>query len=142
MYCVETRVLKQAVKRNIDRFPKDFMFQLTKSEWHEVITTCDNLSKSIKFSPVTPLVFTEQGVAMLSSVLRSNKAIQVNIAIMRAFVFMRQYALSHQDLTNKLKNLDMKYNKQFQDIYQAINYLIQKNKLEDIQKNRRQIGFK
>ncbi len=78
MYEVETRALKQAVKRNLDRFPGDFMFQLTKTEWLEVITFCDNLSDSIKFSPVTSYAFTEQGVSMLSSVLKSKKALKVN----------------------------------------------------------------
>ena len=105
LYEVENRALKQAVKRNIERFPPDFMFQLSKKEWSEVITNCDNLPEGLKFSPVTPFAFTEQGVAMLSSILRSKKAIEVNIAIMRAFVFIRQYALTHRDLTEKLKQL-------------------------------------
>ncbi len=142
LYEVENRSLKQAVKRNIGRFPDDFMFHLTKNEWQELITNCDKLPKGAKFSPVTPNVFTEQGVSMLSSVLRSKKAIQVNIAIMRAFVFIRQYALSHKDLTNKLKELETKYNKQFKDVYEAINYLLQKDKKERDQKERKQIGFK
>lgn len=142
LYEVENRALKQAVKRNIDRFPEDFMFQLSKNEWQELITTCDNLPEGVKFSPATPFAFTEQGVAMLSSVLRSQKAIQVNIAIMRAFVFIRQYALSHKDLTNKLKELETKYNKQFKDVYDAINYLLQKDKQETNQKERKRIGYK
>ena len=108
MYQVENRALKQAVKRNIERFPKDFMFQLAKKEWQEVITNCDNLPETIKYSPATPFAFTEQGVSMLSSVLKSKKAVKVNIAIMRAFVFMRQYALTHKDLTEKLKELENK----------------------------------
>ena len=90
LYGVETRVLKQAVKRNLDRFPEDFMFKLTESEWSELITICDNLGNR-KFSPTTPFAFTEQGVAMLSSVLNSKRAIQVNIAIMRAFVQLRKF---------------------------------------------------
>ncbi|HBS86528.1 MAG: DNA-binding protein [Bacteroidetes bacterium GWF2_38_335] len=142
MYQVENRVLKQAVKRNIDRFPLDFMFQLSKNEWNEVITKCDNLPVGIKFSPVPPLAFTEQGVAMLSSILKSKKALQVNIAIMRAFVFIRKYALSHKELTEKLKELETKYNKQFEDIYQAINFLIQKDNQENTPKDRKRIGFK
>lgn len=141
MYEVENRALKQAVKRNIERFPNDFMFQLTKNEWQELITNCDKLPEGVKFSPVTPFAFTEQGVSMLSSVLRSKKAIQVNIAIMRAFVFIRQYALSHKDLTDKLKELEAKYNKQFKDVYEAINYLLQKDKQETEQKERKRIGF-
>ena len=141
LYGVETRALKQAVKRNIDRFPADFMFQLSKKEWDEVITICDNLPENLKFSPVAPLVFTEQGVAMLSSILRSKMAIEVNIAIMRAFVFMRQYALSHRDLTEKLKALEEKYDQKFNTIHEALSYLLQKDKQELAQSPRRRIGF-
>jgi len=142
MYEVENRALKQAVKRNIDRFPDDFMFQLTKPEWTEVITNCDNLPENIKFSPATPFAFTEQGVAMLSSILKSKKALQVNIAIIRAFVFMRQYALTHEDLTANLKRLETKYDKQFADVYEALNYLVgEKQKQVDFEKRKR-IGYK
>jgi len=141
MYNVENRTLKQAVKRNIDRFPEDFMFKLTKTEWQELITICDKLPNNIKFSPALPFAFTEQGVAMLSSVLKSKKALQVNIAIMRAFVFIRQYALSHKDLTEKLQELESKYNKRFKDIYEAINYLLEKDKHDIEQQNRRRIGY-
>lgn len=88
------------------------------------------------------MAFTEQGVAMISSVLKSKKAVQVNIAIMRVFVFIRQYALSHEDLTQKLMELETRYNTQFKDVYEAINYLMQKDKLEVEQKQRRRIGFK
>jgi hypothetical protein len=97
------RALKQAVKRNINRFPSDFMFELTKCEWQEVITNCDNLPQTVKFSPALPFAFTEQGIAMLSSVLRSQKAIEVNISIMRASVTLRQYALGYAELNRKLK---------------------------------------
>lgn len=142
LYETETRVLKQSVKRNIGRFPSDFMFQLSKEEWTKLITICDKLPDGIKYSPVTPYAFTEQGVAMLSSVLKSDKAVEVNISIMRAFVFIRQYALSHQDLTDKLKELESKYNKQFKDVYEAINYLLQKDKQETSQKERKKIGYK
>ena len=142
MYDVENRALKQAVKRNLDRFPNDFMFQLTKVEWQELITICDKLPEGIKFSPTTPFAFTEQGVSMLSSVLKSKKALQVNIAIMRAFVFMRQYALTHKDLTEKLHELENKYDKQFKDVYDAINFLLQKDNQETEQKQRKRIGFK
>ncbi len=79
---------------------------------------------------------------MLSSVLKSDKAIDVNISIMRAFVFIRQYALSHQELTQKLKALENKYNTQFKDVYEALNYLIKKDKMEVLQKERKRIGFK
>ncbi|NEW82001.1 MAG: ORF6N domain-containing protein [Mariniphaga sp.] len=142
LYEVETRVLKQSVRRNTDRFPEDFMFELTKNEWQEVITNCDNLPEGVKYSPSTPFSITEQGVAMLSTVLKSKKALNVNISIMRAFVLIRQYALSHKDLTAKLKELETRYNKQFKDVYDAINYLLQKDAQVTVQKQRKRIGFK
>jgi hypothetical protein len=142
LYEVENRALKQAVKRNIDRFPEDFMFQLTKSEWKEVITNCDNLPDGIKFSPITPLAFTEQGVAMLSSVLKSKKALHVNVSIIRAFVYTRKYAFSHKDLSNKLIEIEKQFNKHFDDVFEAINYLLKKDTLEKNTKERKQVGYK
>jgi len=138
IYETENRKLKQAVKRNLTRFPNDFMFQLTKTEWKELITNCDNLPEGVKFSPTTPLAFTEQGVAMLASVLRSEKAIEVNIQIVRAFVYLRQYALTYKDLANRLEELEGK----FTDVSQAINYLLKKDKEETTLKERKRIGFK
>jgi len=140
LYETETRVLKQAVRRNIDRFPSDFMFQLTDSEIDSLVSQSVIPSKS-NFGGAFPFVFTEQGVAMLSSVLKSKKAIEMNIAIMRAFVFIRQYALSHKDLTEKLKELEGKYDTQFKDVYDAISYLLQKDHQEIEQKERKRIGF-
>jgi hypothetical protein len=142
LYDTETRILKQSVKRNMERFPDDFMFQLTKTEWQKLITICDNLPKSIKFSPSTPYAFTEQGVAMLSGILNSAKAIEINIAIMRAFVLLRNYALTHKDLTEKLKKMERKYNQRFGDIEQALTYLMQKDEQEISQAKRKRIGFK
>jgi len=143
LYGTETKVLKQAVRRNIKRFPKDFMFELTKEEYNalrsQIVTLENGRGKHSKYNP---FAFTEQGVAMLSSVLNSPKAIEVNIQIIRAFVFVRQYALTHKDLTNKLKELESKYNKQFKDVYEAINYLLKKDKQETKQKERKRIGFK
>lgn len=98
LYEIETKNLNLSVKRNIKRFPKDFMFQLTKEEWESLRLQIET-SKSRGGTRYLPYVFTEQGLAMLSGVLNSDKAILVNIAIMRAFVFIRQYALSHKDLT-------------------------------------------
>jgi len=141
LYNVETRALKQAVKRNIFRFPKDFMFTLTEEEIKLMVSQIVIPSKS-KFGGALPMVFTEQGVAMLSSVLKSNKAIEVNIAVMRAFVFIRQYALTHKDLTEKLNELEKTYNKQFADVYEALNYLINKDKQEEKQTKRTRIGYK
>jgi len=94
MYGIETKRLKESVRRNIERFPNDFMFQLTKTEWNELVAICDQLPKNLKHSYIIPLAFTQEGVAMLSGVLRSPIAIQVNIAIMRAFVAIRQLLLN------------------------------------------------
>lgn len=142
MYEVENRALKQAVKRNIGRFPKDFMFQLSKTEWHEVITNCDNLPENVKYSPATPFAFTEQGVAMLSSVLKSKKAIQVNISIMRAFVIVRQFVLTNKELAGKLSKMERKYNKQFKDVFEAITYLMTEKQNQIDFDERERIGFK
>jgi hypothetical protein len=124
MYGVETRILKQAVKRNITRFPDDFMFQLTRKEWTEVITNCDNLPQNTQFRSSVPSAFTEQGVAMLSSVLRSEQAVQVNIAIMRAFVLLRQHLTDYQSLKTEIGRLEQEMNIQFADINQALAYLL------------------
>lgn len=139
LYEVETRALKQAVKRNIKRFPPDFMFELTKSEWQELITICDNLPQNLKFSPALPFAFTEQGVAMLSSVLRSPQAIEVNISIMRTFVILRQYTLGYAELNRKLEEFMIETNMQFSDIYQALTELASQKEQEN--KPRRRIGF-
>jgi hypothetical protein len=139
LYKVETRALKQAVRRNMDRFPDDFMFELTKDEWQEVITNCDNLPETVKFSPSMPYAFAEQGVAMLSSVLRSSTAIQVNIAIMRAFVLMRRMIAGYEELLRRIEELEISTDAQFSEIYLALTELLSK-KLSD-EKPRRQIGF-
>jgi hypothetical protein len=123
MYEVKTKVLKQAVKRNYSRFPPDFMFELAEGEWLELVTICDQLPATLKHSSVRPSVFTEQGVAMLSSVLRSEKAIEVNIQIIRAFVVLRQYALGFTELNRKLDEFMVETNMQFNDIYQALTEL-------------------
>jgi len=142
LYEVETRVLKQAVRRNLKRFPDDFMFQLSKAEWKEVITNCDNLPENIKFSPATPFAFTEQGVAMLSSVLNSDKAIDVNISIMRAFVTLREHLTDYSNLKEHIAKLEKEMNIKFKDIHQALNYLLQKDKVQVDQQNRERIGYK
>jgi hypothetical protein len=104
IYEVETRVLKQAVRRNIDRFPEDFMFELTENELQNL--TSQFVTSSWGGQRHKPFAFTEQGIAMLSSVLKSKKAIQMNIAVMRAFVLMRQFALTYQELSEKLIELE------------------------------------
>jgi hypothetical protein len=142
MYEVETRTLKQAVRRNIERFQRDFMFALTNEEWENLRSQFVISSSNWGGTRYNPYAFTEEGVAMLSSVLKSKKAANVNIAIMRAFVFVRQYALTHKELTEKLRQIEEKYDQQFEEVYEAINYLLKKDQLENEQKERKQIGYK
>ncbi len=139
LYEVETRVLKQAVRRNIERFPPDFMFELSAEEMQ-------NLTSQIVISNMGgtrhhSFAFTEQGVAMLSSVLRSKNAILFNISIMRAFVLMRQLALEYHDLQEKLTDLEKRFGQKFTDIEQVLNYLIQKDQKQVQQGGRKRIGF-
>ncbi len=115
LYGVATKVLNQAVKRNIKRFPDDFMFKLTPSEKNELVTICDRFI-TLKHSIVAPYAFTEQGVAMLSSVLNSERAVQVNIAIMRAFVKLREILSTHKELAYKLAELEQKIEKHDEEI--------------------------
>lgn len=138
LYETETKVLKQQVKRNIDRFPDDFMFQLTNEEKEQLVTNCDRLS-NLKHSSVNPSVFTEQGVAMLSSVLRSKKAISINIDIIRAFAKYRAMLLENKDLRSEIRALDDKINQVFKFLLDKIDALHQK-KIEE--KPRRKIGYK
>jgi hypothetical protein len=134
LYSVEPRVLIQAVKRNLERFPDDFMFQLTDEE-------VANLKSQIVISSwggarTRPYAFTEQGVAMLSSVLRSPRAVQVNIAIMRAFVKLREILATNRDLARRLDDLESKYDSQFRTVFDAIRAL-----MRPPEKPRRRIGF-
>lgn len=126
LYNVKTKVLKQAVKRNIQRFPSDFMFELDKEEFHQLVTNCDQFPESLKHSSVSPMVFTEQGVAMLSTVLRSQTAIDVNISIMRAFVLMRQMVIGYDELLKRIEELEESTDAQFSEIYQALTQLLSK----------------
>jgi phage regulator Rha-like protein len=132
LYEVEVKQLNQAVKRNIKRFPNDFMFRLTKKEFTEVVTNCDHL-QNLKFRPTLPYAFTEQGVAMLAAVLNSQKAIDVNIQVMRAFIQLRNYVLSNDTLYDQigdLRKLLMLYieknDKRVNQIIVALNNLIEK----------------
>ena len=122
LYGVEPRVLIQAVKRNIDRFPQDFMFQLTKREFSDLRSQIVMSSWGGRRYP--PYAFTEHGVAMLSSVLRSKRAVRVNIEIMRAFVRLRQILASHKELARKLEELEKKYDAQFKVVFDAIRELM------------------
>jgi phage regulator Rha-like protein len=137
LYEVETRALIQAVKRNTDRFPDDFMFQLNNQE---VISLRSQsvISKSGRGGRrYLPYVFTEQGVAMLSTVLKSDRAIKVNIAIMRAFVKLRELIASHKDLVKRLDELEKKYDAQFKVVFEAIRQL-----MAPPEKKKQKIGFK
>jgi hypothetical protein len=140
MYQVETRSLKQAVRRNIERFPTDFMFELTEDEMKNL--TSQFVTSSWGGTRHQSFAFTEQGVAMLSSILKSKKAMHINISIMRAFVMMRQWALTHQELSKRLDALEQQYGQKFSDIEQVLNFLIQKDQKQAQQKQRNQIGFK
>ena len=133
LYGVETRVLNQAVRRNIERFPEDFMFALTREEIRNIsqIVICSQIKHARNVH-----VFTEQGVAMLSSVLKSPRAIQVNIEIMRAFVRLRQMLAAHKDLKRKLAALEKKYDEQFKIVFEAIHEL-----MTPPEKSRKGIGF-
>ncbi|MEO8313893.1 MAG: ORF6N domain-containing protein [Pseudomonadota bacterium] len=125
LYQVQTRVLNQAVLRNIDRFPADFMFQLSDSEfkiWKSQIVT--SKSAAIMGLRKRPYAFTEHGVAMLSSVLRSKRAISVNIEIMRAFSRLREVLSTHKDLARQLAALESKYDRQFKVVFDAIRELM------------------
>jgi hypothetical protein len=142
LYEVETKALKQAVRRNIDRFPEDFMFQLTKEEWKFLRSQSVTLEIGKGHHPkYLPFAFTEQGVAMLSAVLNSQRAVQTSVLIMRAFVLMRQWALEYQDLQDKLSELEQRFGQKFSDIEQVLNYLIQKDQKQVQQGGRKRIGF-
>jgi hypothetical protein len=123
LYGIETKRLKESVRRNLRRFPEDFMFELSQEEWFNLRSQF--ASSSWRGKRYSPFAFTEQGVAMLSSVLNSDRAIEVNISIMRAFVLMRQWALEYQDLQEKLSELEQRFGQKFTDIEQVLNYLIQ-----------------
>jgi len=129
LYETETKVLKQQVKRNIERFPQDFMFLLTQEEKYQLVTNCDRL-QNLKHSSALPMVFTEQGIAMLSSVLRSKKAISINIEIMRTFARYRAMLINNKDLRKEIHILDEKINKVFKYLLEKIDALHQK-KLEE-----------
>jgi len=139
IYGVETRRLNEQVKRNIERFPNDFMFQLSQYEWFELVAFCDRFKESIKHSTIIPRAFTQEGVAMLSGILRSKRAIEMNISIMRAFVFLRQYALGYAELNRKIEDFMSDTNSQFEDIYHILDELsVHKKELE---KPQNRIGF-
>ena len=136
LYQVPTKSLVQAVKRNVKRFPEDFMFQLTDQEYEDlrsqIVTSTGRTGRRYP-----PYAFTEQGVAMLSGVLRSDRAVQVNVEIMRAFVRLRRILTEHEDLKLQLANLEKRYDKQFKVVFDAIRELM----TEKNPPKKRQIGF-
>ena len=140
MYQVENKRLKESVRRNIRRFPEDFMFELSTEEW--LVLRTKFATSSWGGPRYNPFAFTEQGVAMLSSVLNSETAIDINISIIRAFVLLRAFALSYQELQEKLIALEKKHNQKFTDIDQVLNYLIQKEQQKIQQTERKQVGYK
>ena len=137
LYEVEVRVLNQSISRNKDRFPSDFMFQLNENEWI-------NLKSQFVISNwggrrTLPFAFTEQGVAMLAGILRSKKAIQVNIEIMRAFVALRKMALQYAEISEKIESLESKYDEQFAEVFTALRYLLDP---KSEKKKPKRIGYK
>lgn len=152
LYEVETKVFNQAVKRNLKRFPPDFMFQLNKDEWERVRFQVDALEKSDslrsqfvtlkrgKHRKYPPHAFTEQGVAMLSSVLRSPRAVEVNIAIMRTFVQLRHLMDCNKLLAEKIEAMEEKYDEHFRVVFEAIKQLVS-DEGDKRNKPQRRIGF-
>ena len=134
LYGVETKKLNQAVKRNLKRFPSDFMFQLTDNEQKELVTNCDHL-QVLKYSSNNAYVFTEHGVTMLASILNSEKAIEINVQVVRAFIQLRQLVLENNDLTRRVVELEhyfiehsKDYKEDMKEIHQAIDLLMDRTK--------------
>ncbi|MFH1951489.1 MAG: ORF6N domain-containing protein [Pseudomonadota bacterium] len=136
LYGVETKILNKAVKRNLDRFPEDFMFQLTTEEAENLRFQTGTSKRQRGGRRYLPYAFTEQGVAMLSGVLNSPTAVRVNIEIMRAFVRLRRLLAAHTELAKKLSEMEKKYDKQFKVVFDAIRAL-----MAPLEKPRKKIGF-
>ncbi|MBT3261604.1 ORF6N domain-containing protein [bacterium] len=134
LYGVETKVLNQAVKRNLKRFPLEFMFQLNQAEKRELVTNCDRF-QILKHSSSLPYAFTEHGIAMLSSILNSDKAININILIIKAFIALRKAMLNYGKLAEKVDVLEKKYDTQFNVIFEAIEHMFK------LEANPKKIGF-
>jgi hypothetical protein len=136
LYEVETRVLKQAVRRNRKRFPDDFMFELTNEEMDFLVSQNVIPSKKV-FGGSKPFAFTEQGISMLASVLNCSRAIEVNIAILRTFVKLRQLLQHHKELADRIESLERKYDEQFQMVFAALQEMVREES-----QPRRKIGFR
>ncbi len=135
LYGVPTKALNQAVKRNSDRFPSDFMFRLTRKEKRKVVTNCDHLRK-LRFSPALPSAFTEHGALMLASVLNSRRAVDVSVFVVRAFIKLRAMLASHRDIARRLDEMEQRYDAQFKVVFDAIREL-----MKPPAKRRPRIGF-
>jgi hypothetical protein len=140
LYGVQTKIFKQSIRRNLKRFPPDFMFLLTTEEFQHLRSQI--VTSSWGGHRYLPYAFTEQGVAMLSSILNSDEAIEMNIMIVRTFVMMRQYALSYKKIQDKIMKLEKKYNRDFKEIFKALEYLLKERSSDEIFNNRQRIGFK
>lgn len=140
LYEIETKVLKQSIKRNLNRFPSDFMFELTRDEFTNLRSQI--VTSSWGGTRYLPFAFTEHGVTMLASILNSEKAININIQIVRAFIALRNWALNYKELADKIAQLENDNDKKFADIYEALNYLVSEKEIETNQKERKKIGFK
>lgn len=138
---VETKQLNLAVKRNLKRFPSDFMFRLNKKEWTSLRFQFET-SKTRGGTRYLPYVFTEQGVSMLSAILNSQRAINVSLAIIRTFVMIRRYASDFKELNIQIKKIERKMNRKFSNVYEALHYLLEQDKNNLLQKERKRIGFK
>jgi hypothetical protein len=123
VYGVTPKRLREQVRRNLSRFPQDFMFQLTKEELLEVSANCGNLAQ-LRFSPTLPYAFTEHGAIMLASILNSPTAVQASVQVVRAFILLREMVTTHQVLARKLANLENKYDSQFKVVFDAIRQLM------------------
>ena len=157
LYEVPTKALKQAVRRNLERFPEDFMFELTLEEYRllrsQSVTLDQGRGKHAKY---LPFAFNEYGIAMLSSVLNSDRAIQINIAIIRAFISLREYAMTHTEIKKQIADLEARFQREFADVHEALRWLATENQaraddIADLQdtdepeadwENRERIGFK
>jgi hypothetical protein len=136
LYGVTTKRLNEQVKRNRDRFPEDFMFQLTAEEKAEVVANCDHLQR-LKFSPAPPYVFTEHGAVMLANVLNSPVAVRASIQVVRAFVKLRQILATHAELARKVAEMEKKYDEQSRVVFAAIKKLMEPPAIPP----KRRIGF-
>jgi len=135
LYGVTTKRLNEQVKRNRNRFPEDFMFQLTEKEKAEVVANCDHL-KMLKFSPHLPYAFTEHGAIMLATVLNSSVAVQASIQVVRAFIKLREMIATHKEFARKLDEMEKKYDAQFKIVFDAIRQL-----MSPPEKHKRKVGF-